>query len=144
MTTAYGYTGWLRLGELEPGEAGFIDPLDVEPLEAARRFLGAPYEWGGLTRRGIDCSGLVHIAYRLTGRLVPRDSWQLEYAGRRRAGDPASGSLLTYGRSALADHIAFWVGDGFILHATNRDSLGVVEEPEPAALRVTRRQVIDL
>jgi hypothetical protein len=44
----------------------------------------------------------------------------------------------------MPDHIAFWVGDGFILHATNRDRLGVVEEPEPAALCATRRQVIDL
>jgi hypothetical protein len=57
VTTSYGYPGWIR-EELLCGE---------DPLSLARTFLGAPYEWGGLTAAGIDCSGLVHIAYRLAG-----------------------------------------------------------------------------
>ena len=44
-----------------------------------------------------------------------------------------------------ADHIAFWLGDGRILHATGRENgLGVVEEPEPADLRARRRRLIRL
>ena len=43
-----------------------------------------------------------------------------------------------------ADHIAFWVGEGRILHATGRDGLGVVEEDEPEYLRGRRRRFVRL
>src|SRR5262249_36454570 len=74
IRTAYDYPGWVGESELDGGAAG-------DPVEEARRFLGAPYLWGGMTERGIDCSGLVHMAYRRTGRLVPRDADQQEDAG---------------------------------------------------------------
>ena len=97
-----------------------------------------------MTKGGIDCSGLVHMAYRRLGQVVPRDADQQEEAGRRvddtelRAGD-----LITYGEGT-ADHIAFWAGEGRILHATGRDDLGVVEEDEPESLRARRRMLIRL
>jgi hypothetical protein len=134
VTTGYGYPGWIRAAEL----------CGVDPLAVARTFVGAPYEWGGLSARGLDCSGLVHLAYRLTGRTVPRDAWQQEEAGAVvAAGRERPGDLVTYG-AERADHIAFLVGDGTILHATGRDGLGVVEQPEPDGLRARRRHVIRL
>ena len=70
VRTLYDYPGWIRL-----------DQLRGDPLEEARRFLGVAYEWGGLTERGIDCSGLVHVAYRRAGKVVPRDADQQEDVG---------------------------------------------------------------
>jgi cell wall-associated NlpC family hydrolase len=114
-------------------------------LEEARAYLGTPYEWGGMTARGIDCSGLVHMAYRRLGRIVPRDADQQEEAGaevpEERLGP---GDLISYG-DAEANHIAFWLGDGRILHATDReDADGVLEEPEPGDLRGRRRKLFRL
>jgi hypothetical protein len=40
--------------------------------------------------------------------------------------------------------VAFWLGDGRILHATAREELGVVEEIEPEELRARRRRVVRL
>ena len=101
-----------------------------------------------MSAAGIDCSGLVHMAYRLCGRLVVRDAHEQEAAGRELAeGEVQPGDLVTYGEPgdrAEADHIAFWLGDGRILHATGREGLGVVEEPEPAALGARRRRVVRL
>jgi cell wall-associated NlpC family hydrolase len=145
VATAYDYPGWVRLEQIEEGEGSLPLPAGTDPLNLARAYLGAPYEWGGLTSAGIDCSGLVHIAYREAGLLVPRDSWQQEEAGA--PVDPGSerpGDIVTYGDANRADHVAFWLDDERILHSTARDDLGVVEEPEPAELAARRRAVVRL
>jgi gamma-D-glutamyl-L-lysine dipeptidyl-peptidase len=140
VLTAYGSAGWIRGGALSHGDGTLPAATGQLPFEAARRFLGAPYEWGGLTAAGIDCSGLVHVAYRLTGRLVPRDAWQQEAAATAIApGDERPGDLVVYGATERADHVAFWLDERRILHATARESLGVVEEEEPDELRASRR-----
>src|SRR5262245_21182767 len=134
VSTSYGYPGWVR-EEVLCGD---------DPVSLARTFLGSPYEWGGLSARGIDCSGLVHLAYRLAGLAVPRDAWQQEEAGEPVAtGAEQAGDIATYGE-ARADHVACWLGPGLILHATGRDGLGVVEESEPEELRGRRRHVVRL
>jgi cell wall-associated NlpC family hydrolase len=71
------------------------------------------------------------MAYRRLGRLVPRDAHEQEAAAtpmeesQLRAGD-----LVCFGPAERAHHVAFWLGEGRILHATGRDGVGaVVEEP---------------
>ena len=83
VVTAYDYPGWIRDEALEDGEGELPADAAGSPVEVARSYLGAPYLWGGMTERGIDCSGLVHMAYRRLGRLVPRDADQQEDAARR-------------------------------------------------------------
>ena len=41
---------------------------------AQRHFEGAPYEWGGVTPWGVDCSGLVQVTFAARGIGLPRDS----------------------------------------------------------------------
>jgi gamma-D-glutamyl-L-lysine dipeptidyl-peptidase len=138
VTTTYDYPGWVRADEL--GANG------RDPVGEAREYLGAPYLWGGMTKRGIDCSGLVHMAYRNAGRALPRDADQQEDAGREvDERDARPGDVVTYGEDGKdhATHIAFWLGDGRILHATGREGVeSVVEEPEPDELHATRRRVV--
>ena len=49
------------------------------------------------------------------------------------------GDLVTYGEER-ADHIAFWLGDGRILHSAGGQ--GVIAETEPESLRTRRREVV--
>jgi cell wall-associated NlpC family hydrolase len=133
VRTAYDYPGWARAASLVvDSDNNWLTPRNGEPVEEARSYLGAPYEWGGMTERGIDCSGLVHMAYRRLGRLVPRDAEQQEAAGRPVA-EPRRGDLACY-----EGHIAFWLGDGRILHASGTAGAVVVEEHPPELARRVR------
>jgi len=147
VRTAYDYPGWIRAGALggDP-DPGWNRPSVVNPLEHARSLLGARYEWGGMTHRGIDCSGLVHMSFPAAGRAVPRDADQQEAAGTLvPAADLRPGDLISYGDADGADHIAFWIGGGRILHSTQREGVdGVVEEEEPAHLHARRRRCFRL
>jgi cell wall-associated NlpC family hydrolase len=69
------------------------------------------------------------MAYRLTGRLVPRDADQQEAAATPVSErDARPGDLVCFGDPGKAHHIAFWLGDGRILHAAGRAGINAVVE----------------
>lgn len=43
-------------------------------IETARSFTGVPYKWGGTTRAGMDCSGLLLVSFQSAGITIPRTS----------------------------------------------------------------------
>ncbi len=43
-------------------------------LKTARSYLGAPYRYGGMSRKGIDCSGLMCVAFGEVGESLPHSS----------------------------------------------------------------------
>jgi hypothetical protein len=92
-------------------------------IQTARQLLGTPYRWGGKSSVGIDCSGLVQIAFQSTGVHLPRDSNQQVVLGRLtatrwcmstlRRGD----TLYFTGPHGRIRHTALYLGSGEYIQA---------------------------
>jgi len=102
-------------------------PSRADLVMAARAFLDVPYLWGGTSAKGIDCSGLVQLAYRLCGIVLTRDADQQATQGRAAEGDRQAGDLLFFG--APVTHVAMYTEAGKIIHAADAPIGRVVEQP---------------
>jgi cell wall-associated NlpC family hydrolase len=105
---------------------------------ALAQFEGVPYQWGGVTSWGVDCSGLVQTTYAARGVDLPRDSAQQATVGDAVPLDALRpGDLLFFRSESGADHIthvAFY-GDGDTLVHSTISCGGVLREPFSAGSR---------
>ncbi|WP_371155565.1 NlpC/P60 family protein [Jannaschia sp. 2305UL9-9] len=100
--------------------ARFSDPVGVADM-----FLGTPYLWGGCSRWGIDCSGLVQQALNACGIDCPRDSDQQAGLGRAlHQGEPLQRGDLVFWKG----HVGMMSSDTMLLHA-NAHHMAVAYEP---------------
>jgi cell wall-associated NlpC family hydrolase len=93
-------------------------------LETADQYVGVPYVWGGNTpQSGFDCSGFTKYVFARQGIQLPRTSREQARVGAGVALDFAAwlpGDLLLFAEPGEAiSHVAIYVGDGRIIHASS-------------------------
>ena len=52
-------------------------------IQIARSYYGTPYKWGGMTRKGMDCSALLKLSFARLGYAFPRTSMEQARLGKR-------------------------------------------------------------
>ncbi len=135
----------LQLGDLSftfSGQAAFSNEIKkpVEfVLKVARRYLNAPYQWGGRSPFGIDSAGLTQMIYKMAGINLPRVADQQVYCGdgvdfieQALPGDLA----FFQNRNGRITHTGLILPDGLILHAFGKvridkiDHFGIFDESQ--------------
>lgn len=97
-------------------------------VQTALSFVGNRYVWGGTSlTNGVDCSGF-------TMQIMARYGVYLPHSSRAQAGHGRSvstselqpGDLIFYGSGSSISHVAIYIGNGQIVHASNsRDGIKV-------------------
>lgn len=96
-----------------------VDDTRLALVDAASRQIGVPYRYGGTTRRGFDCSGLVQYAHRAIGVSVPRttaEQWRSARQPDRRHLMPGDLVFFDLGRNK-SRHVGIYAGGGEFIHA---------------------------
>ena len=110
--------GFVPRMHLSPLAKRFTDPAQI-----AEYFLGSPYLWGGNSRWGIDCSGLVQAALLACGIPCPGDSDQQMALGDKTSAPYQRNDLLFW-----KGHVALVTDPETLIHA-NAHSMSVSYEP---------------
>jgi cell wall-associated NlpC family hydrolase len=89
-----------------------------EAVALARSYLGVPYVYGGSSRGGVDCSGLVMAVYRSLGVSFAHYTGSQWHEGNRvPAGHLEPGDLVFFDGSYAPQHVGIYVGGGTFIHA---------------------------
>ncbi|MEO8226074.1 MAG: C40 family peptidase [Gemmatimonadota bacterium] len=133
VTLPDGRSGRLIEGTITARDLAVTRASGMPPAQwALDHFRGAPYQWGGLTPWGVDCSGLVQTTFLARGVTVPRDSSAQARWGDEVAIDGAEPGDLLFFRSESGSgaitHVAFAAPGNFIVHSTIACG-GVIHEP---------------
>lgn len=95
--------------------------LGKDICQAAERFLGLPYLWGGVSSYGYDCSGFAYTMLKANGYPIARDAGDQAKGGREVALDAIMpGDLLFFAYEegmGTIHHVGIYQGDGRLLHS---------------------------
>ncbi|MFL0579517.1 serine hydrolase [Dietzia sp. 179-F 9C3 NHS] len=121
------------------------DDIGAQALEAARKYEGVPYVWGGKTPAGLDCSGLITIAFADIGYTVPHGTKAQVEVGTKIDVEDARPGDIVFSRfeGNGPEHVAFVVEPGKSYYEAQMTGVPVGEYERWAADSVVVRYTAD-
>jgi len=108
-----------------PAEVGSREVLSV-----AANYLSVPYLWGGRSPMGIDGAGLVQMAYKMNGIMLPRDAAQQINKGEQvmfvEAAEPADLAFFE-NKEGVINHVGIILGNNKILHPWGKVRIDTID-----------------
>jgi cell wall-associated NlpC family hydrolase len=91
------------------------------------RYQGTPYQWGGTTANGFDCSGFIITAYsEALGKQLPRTTSQMLATGEFVSRDRIQpGDIVFFRIEGKDQHAGIYMGNNRFIHASS--SVGVTQ-----------------
>ena len=119
--------------EKKTAEKAILNPQQ-QVIATARSYMGVPYKWGGTSRSGMDCSGLLVTSFRAAQIELPRTSTdQSKYGKKVSLHELQPGDLVFFaaktGRGKIS-HVGLVTevkGKKEVMFIHSSTSLGVVE-----------------
>lgn len=105
-----------------------VSDVRASVVSYALQFVGNRYVWGGTSlENGVDCSGFTMRILGKYGVSLPHSSKAQPSCGTKiSASDAKPGDLFFYGSGSSISHVAIYIGNGQIVHASNkRDGIKV-------------------
>ena len=112
----------------ESGSSGITGVTGEDIAAYALQWEGYPYVWGGNNlNTGVDCSGFTQQVYLHFGIQLNRVADAQKQNGIRISSvdEAKPGDLFFYGSSSYADHVAIYIGNGQVIHASS-PSVGII------------------
>ncbi len=97
--------------------------------KTAKGFLNSPYLWGGKTKNGVDCSGLVQSIYKTINKILPRDSEDQRKIGNDVSENFEVGDLAFFGETKdNITHVGILLNNNQIIHSYGRVRIDKLNE----------------
>jgi cell wall-associated NlpC family hydrolase len=96
-------------------------------LEFHNEWRGTPYRLGGLSKKGLDCSGMVYLAYKdIVGQYLPRTVMGQKVLGKEiKRHELRIGDLVFFKVSRRTQHVGIYVGNNNFLHASTKKGVKI-------------------
>lgn len=101
--------------QIEMGRLGQITVKPGSPVETALAYRGIKYVWGGESKAGFDCSGLVLYVFAQHGVSLPHYSGSQFQKGTAVTGELLPGDAVFFGTPI--HHVGIYIGGGYYIHA---------------------------
>lgn len=116
---------------LERFEDKLLSSYNKALIHAAEKWIGTPYQYGGNSENGIDCSAFVQNVYNEIGVKLPRTAaQQYDFTRKVNIGSRQVGDLVFFRNKGKVSHVGIYIGKNQMIHSSSSKGVIITELSE--------------